>query len=289
MNNGKRRLPRLNHMKISLVTPVYNDPRIGRALQSVWNQRHDYELETIVIDGGSSDETLDVIERYKDYINTLVSEPDRGLYDGMNKGIERATGDVIGILNADDWYVDTNVLRDVIETFEKYSEIGVCYGNILYVHENGKLSRYWVSSAHRRLKWYYGWRPPHSSCFVRKDIYESYGVFNLNLAISSDYELQLRLLLKNKIPAFHLNRVLVAMSLGGISNRSIRNIIKANFEVYRAWRINQLQGGWMVALLKPIRNIKQIFHRLPRNDVQRFQNEFADLAWEEDFPDGSER
>lgn len=265
-------------MKISIVVPVYNDPRIGRALQSIWNQRHDHQLETIVIDGASSDETLDVIEKHKDYINTLVSEPDRGLYDGMNKGIERATGDVIGILNADDLYVDTNVFRDVIEIFERYSEMGVCYGDILYMDENREIIRYWKSGAHRRFKWYYGWRPPHTSFFVRKDIYESYGVFNLNLAISSDYEFQIRSLLKNRIPAFYLNRVLVAMSLGGISNRSIRNIIEANSEARRAWRINQLKGGGMVPLLKPIRNIPQFFHSLPRNEVQTLQNWIADLA-----------
>lgn len=276
-------------MKISIVVPVYNDPRIGRALQSIRNQRHDHELETIVIDGGSSDETLDVIEKHKGYINTLVTEPDQGLYDGMNKGIERATGDVIGILNADDLYVDTNVLRDVTEIFERYPETHVCYGDILYIDKTGKIIRYWKSGAHRRFKWYCGWRPPHTSCFVRKDVYESYGVFNLNFAISSDYEFQIRLVLKNRIPTFYLNRVLVAMSLGGVSNRSIRNIIKANFEVRRAWRINQLKGGRMAPLLKPIRNTSQFFRSLPRNEVQTFQNWLADLAEEKDSLDGSGR
>lgn len=271
MNDSKRRRLRLNHMKISIVTPVYNDPRIGRALQSILDQRHDHELEIIIIDGGSSDRTLDIVERYKDDVNIIVSEPDRGLYDGMNKGIKHATGDVVGILNADDWYIDTNVLRDVIEIFERYPEIGVCYGNILYAGKNGKISRYWKSSAHKRFKWYYGWRPPHPSFFVRKDIYESYGVFNLNFAISSDYEFQLRLLLKNKIPAFHLNRVLVVMSLGGVSNRSILNIISANLEIGCAWRINQLKGGWMAPLLKPLLNFPQFVRRPPKTIYNGFR------------------
>lgn len=254
-------------MKISIITPVYNDPRIDRALKSICRQRHDHELEIIVIDGGSSDETLDVVKKYKDSINLFISEPDRGLYDGMNKGIKSATGDVIGILNADDWYPDINVLRDVTETFKRYPETDICYGNIIYFYENGRIWRYWKSGAHRRLKWYLGWRPPHPSFFVRKNIYERYGVFDLNFPIAGDYELQLRLLFKNNIPAIHLNRVLVGMARGGKSNESIRNIVRANRDSARAWQKNQLKGGYMVPLLKPLLSISQVFRNRPRSDL----------------------
>lgn len=265
MNDSKRRRPRLNHMKISIVTPVYNDPRIGRTLQSILDQRHDHELEIIIIDGGSSDETLDVIEKYKNYLNILISAPDRGIYDGMNKGIKCATGDVIGILNADDYYVDTSGIRDVMETFERHPEIDVCYGDVFYVDENKEIRRYWKSSGHRRSKWYWGWRPPHPSFFVRGEVYKHYGTFNLDFPIAGDYELQLRLLFKNNTPALHLRRPLVCMTLGGTSNNSIRNIFQANCESFRAWQHNQLRGGYMVPLLKPLQNIIQFYRRPKRN------------------------
>ena len=265
MNDSKRRRPRLNHMKISIVTPVYNDPRIGRALQSMLDQRHDHELEIITIDGGSSDETLDIIEKYKDRINILVSEPDRGIYDGMNRGIECATGHVIGVLNADDYYVETNVIRDVIETFERRPEIDICYGDIFYVDENGGIRRYWKSSDNRRFKWYWGWRPPHPSFFVRRRVYKHYDTVSLDFPIAGDYELQLRLLFKNNIHALHLKQPLVCMTLGGVSNNSVRNIFQANRECFRAWQHNQLKGGYMVPLLKPLQNIIQFYRRPKRN------------------------
>lgn len=282
MNDSKRRRPRLNHMKISIVTPVYNDPRIGRALQSMLDQRYDHELEIITIDGGSSDETLDIIEKYKDRINILVSEPDRGIYDGMNRGIERATGHVIGILNADDYYIGTNVIRDVVETFERRPEIDICYGDICYVDENGRIRRYWKSSDNRRFKWYLGWRPPHPAFFVRRRVYKHYGTFNLDFPIAGDYELQLRLLFKNNVPALHLRRLLICMTLGGTSNNSVRNILQANRESFRAWQHNQLRGGYMVPLLKPLQNIIQFYRRpkrnvaVPKNRVKRLGHGNAD-------------
>lgn len=288
MNNDKRRRPRLNHMKISIVTPVYNDPRIGRALQSTWDQRHDHELETIVIDGGSSDETLDVIEKYKDSIDILISEPDRGLYDGMNRGIKCATGDVIGILNADDYYIGTNGIRDVIENFERHPEIDACYGDIIYVDKTGEISRYWKSSRHRRLKWYWGWRPPHPSFFVRGEVYKRYGTFNLDFPIAGDYELQLRLLFKNNIPVLYLRGLLVCMTLGGVSNNSIRNIFQANCESFRAWQHNQLEGGYMVPLLKPLRNIIQLYLRPKRKSVEHILYRFVDLESRNGSLDDSE-
>lgn len=250
-------------MKISIITPVYNEPRVKRALDSIFRQRGSCEIETIVVDAGSADETLTVLELYKDRIDLLISEPDRGIYDGMNKGIKHVTGEVVSILNADDCYADEDILCDVSNAFLKNPEIDACFGDVIFLEDDAKIKRYWKSGSHGRLKWHMGWRPPHPSFFVRKRVYELYGHFNLNFPISSDYELQLRVLLKHHIRCLYLDRTLVYMAPGGMSNRSIRNIIKANREVARAWKHHQLPGGTLVPILKPLRQLGQFFRTPP--------------------------
>ena len=243
-------------MRISIVTPVFNDPRVARALDSILSQRHEHELELIVVDAGSTDDTMEILEGYRDSITTLISEPDDGIYDGMNKGIRLATGDVVGILNADDRYADEFVLRDVLGTFSD-SDTDACYGNLVYVNDNDEIVRYWKSGGHSAGKWRWGWMPPHPTFFVRRGIYERYGVFDLGFPIAADYELMLRLLFKERVRVEYLDRVLIRMALGGASNGSISNIIKANQEVARAWRRNDLGGGFLVPLLKPASKVLQ--------------------------------
>ena len=247
-------------MKISIVTPVYNDPRVSRALDSILAQRHDHELELVVVDAGSTDGTMEILATYRDRISTLISEPDDGIYDGMNKGIHRATGDVVGILNADDRYADNLVLHDVIEAFED-NETDACYGNLVYVNEDDKVARYWKSGSPSAAKWYWGWMPPHPTFFVRRSVYDRHGVFDLGYPIAADYELMLRLFFKQGINVKYLDRVMVRMALGGASNGSITNIVKANSEVARAWRSNGLSGGFLVPILKPASKIFQFVGR----------------------------
>ncbi len=247
-------------MKISIITPVFNDVRVGRALDSILSQRHEHDLELIVVDAASTDGTMEVLERYRDSITTLISEPDNGIYDGMNKGIRHATGDVVGILNADDRYSDETVLRDVAEAFAD-DAADACYGNLVYVNHNDEIVRYWKTGDAGLSKWYRGWMPPHPTFFVRRRIYDEYGGFNLEFPIAADYELMLRLFVRQRISVRYLDRVLVRMALGGASNGSISNIIKANSEVARAWRSNGLRGGFLVPLLKPASKIFQYVGR----------------------------
>ena len=247
-------------MKLSIVTPVYNDPRISRALDSILSQQHDEELELIVIDGGSGASTLDVLQRYRDRISILVSEPDKGVYDAMNKGIRLATGEVIGILNADDRYYDDFVLRDVAAAFQD-PKTDACYGDLVYVDSLDRISRYWKSGEYHPSKFYLGWMPPHPTFFVRRGLYEKYGNFDLRYTIAADYELMFRLILKHRISLKYIPRVLVKMSLGGKSNRSVSNIIKANLEVWQAWRNNNLSFGYLVPLLKPAQKVVQFIRR----------------------------
>ena len=245
-------------MNISIVLPVFNDVRVGRALDSVLSQQHEHELELIVIDAGSTDGTLELLERYRERIAVLVSEPDRGIYDGMNKGIALATGDVVGILNADDRYSDPLVLRDVMDALNR-QEVDACYGDLVYTNEADKVVRYW--KAGRRRGWRLGWMPPHPTFFVRRRVYECYGAFDLRYPISADYELMLRLMLKHRIEVKYLDRVLVNMAPGGNSGGSISTIVKANLEVARAWRNNGLRGWTLVPVLKPARKMFQVVSR----------------------------
>ncbi len=248
-------------MRISVITPVFNDRRVGRALDSILAQRHGHELELIVVDAGSTDGTLEILEGYADRIATLISEPDDGIYDGMNKGIRHATGDVVGILNADDRYADIHALRDVLETFGD-EDTDACYGNLVYVNDDDEVVRYWKSGAPSAAKWYRGWMPPHPTFFVRRRVYHDYGMFDLGFPIAADYELMLRLLLKQRVRVKYVDRVLVRMALGGASNGSISNIVKANAEVARAWRRNGLRGGLLVPFLKPASKALQFTPRL---------------------------
>ena len=245
-------------MKISITIPVFNDMRVGRALDSVLSQQREHELELIVVDAGSTDGTLEVLERYRKHISVLVSEPDKGIYDGMNKGIGLATGDVVGILNADDRYSDPLVLRDVMDTFSR-EDVEACYGDLVYTNEAGEMVRYWKGGDGRR--WRLGWMPPHPTFFVRRRVYERYGAFDLRYPISADYELMLRLMLKHRIEVKYVDRVLVNMAPGGNSGGSISTIAKANFEVARAWGDNGLRGGLLAPVLKPARKMFQLLSR----------------------------
>ncbi len=248
-------------MKLSIAIPVLNDVRVGRALDSALSQRHGHELELIVVDAGSTDGTLEVLERYRKRVDVLVSEPDRGIYDGMNKGIGLATGDVVGILNADDRYSDPLALRDVMDAFAR-EDVDACYGDLVYTNEAGKAVRYW--KAGDMGNWRLGWMPPHPTFFARRRVYERYGGFDLRYPISADYELMLRLMVKHGIEVQYLDRVLVDMAPGGNSGGSIATIAKANLEVARAWRDNGLRGGLLAPVLKPARKVLQVLLLRPK-------------------------
>ena len=242
-------------VKISIVTPVLNDVRVGRALDSILAQRHDHELELVVIDAGSTDGTRDVLRTYRDRLATIVSEADDGIYDGMNKGIRRATGDVVGILNADDRYHDPLVLRDVMAAFSR-DDVDACYGDMVYTDAAERVVRYWKSGAYRPFKWWFGWVPGHAAFFVRRRVYERYGAFDLRYPIAADYELMLRLILKHRIKVAYVNRVLVDNAIGGASG-TISGIARGNRDIVRAWRAHRLRGGWCVPVLKLPRKLRQ--------------------------------
>jgi glycosyltransferase len=247
-------------LRISVIVPVYNDRRVGRALDSILSQKTTAEMELIVVDGGSSDGTLDVLRAYARRITRLISEPDGGIYDAMNKGVAAATGDIVGILNADDHYADENVLSEVASAFSS-SAVDACYGDLIYEDGRGVPVRRWRSGRFRRWKYYLGWMPPHPTFFARRSVYECFGGYDTSLRIAADYELMLKFIMKHRLRLAYVPRVMVRMSTGGSSNRSLRNIIRANVEVFHSWGKNGMRLGFFVPLLKPASKVLQFVWR----------------------------
>lgn len=252
-------------IKISIVTATYNSAATLRdTLESVLAQGGG--AEQIVIDGGSRDETLAIVASCP-HIVKWISEPDRGIYDAMNKGIAMASGEVIGILNSDDFYADSRVLDRVAEVFAD-PRVDSCYGDLKYVHpmDTSRVTRNWKSGAFSRAAFYWGWMPPHPTFFVRRSVYEKFGRFNLELGSAADYELMLRLLVRHRISTVYLPEVLVKMRAGGVSNLSLSNRLKANRMDRRAWSVNGLRPYPWTSVLKPLRKIGQFWPpRLPRS------------------------
>lgn len=250
-------------MKTTIITVSYNsEATISRTIESVLMQEY-RPLEYLVIDGDSKDKTVAIANSYGDRFRErgisfrIVSEPDKGIYDAMNKGIALATGEVIGILNSDDRYVDATVLSTVASAFETNVQLDTCYGNLLYV-KGEKPYRYWRSGHPRTFK--FGWMPPHPSFFVRSTIYEKYGVFRLDCGVNADYELMLRFLEKYKVSSLWIDKLFVFMEAGGTSNQGVQSRIEGVKDNQQAWIVNELPLSHFSIILKKMRKIPQFLY-----------------------------
>jgi glycosyltransferase involved in cell wall biosynthesis len=246
-------------VKVTIITATYNSAAtIADTLVSVKTQTYP-DIEHVVIDGCSKDGTLDIVKK-SGHVNHVLSEPDEGIYDAMNKGIKLASGDIIGILNSDDFYPDDQVIADVVSHFEK-TGCDALYADLVYIdpEKNGRIIRKWKSGGFNRNNFLRGWMPPHPTFFVRRSVYERFGVFDTRLKSAADYELLLRFLYLKQVSACYLPRVTVHMRAGGMSNRSLKNRIKAHFEDYRAWSFNGIKPKWYTIVLKPMRKVLQYF------------------------------
>ncbi len=281
-------------MKVTLITVCRNvAPVIRETLDSILAQTHP-DIELIVIDGASTDGTVEILREYatpkppqglprnegtlRDTntagslagdpsevrlrgITTLVTEPDKGIYDAMNKGLRLATGEVIGFVNAGDLLMTPTVIAQVVEAFRR-AHVDAVYGDIIMVDENDifKVHRTWLSGTYHRSNFRKGWMPPHVGTFIRKSVYDQFGHFNTDLRIGADYEILLRFLYKHEVPTVHLREVLVRFRLGGMSNGSIRHILRANREVRSAWGLNGLQAPPLLVTRKLWSKVMQFFH-----------------------------
>lgn len=222
-------------MKISVVTVCYNSATtIGDTLRSVREQTYG-NIEHIIIDGGSKDKTLEVIATEGPHVARLVSEKDNGIYDAMNKGIAAATGEIVGFINADDFYASPTVLENVVAAFQR-SGANSCYGDLCYVSQTDptRIVRYWRSKDFVPGSFEAGWCPPHPTFFVRRSIYQRLGGFDLSFKIAADFELMARYLEAARITSCYIPEVLVKMRLGGTTNKSLGNILKQNGEIRQA-------------------------------------------------------
>lgn len=247
-------------MKISIVTVVYNGAAtIERCMQSVFSQ--DYtDVEYIIIDGSSTDGTLEIIEKYRDRVSCIQSAPDNGIYDAMNKGIAIATGDVVGILNADDVFASADVLSRVAMTFDKGSQ-QIVYGDLQYANPSGKVVRHWKSASFYPALFKWGWMPAHPTFYAKRVLFRKYGNYEMEYGTAADYELMLRFLYKYRINASYLNQVMVKMTTGGVSNGRFSARLAASRSDYKAMKKHGLPFPWLTIILKPGRKIFQFLSK----------------------------
>ena len=245
-------------MKISLITVVYNgEAFLKDCFASVFTQTY-RDIEYIVIDGGSTDKTLAIIEEHKSNIDYFISEKDKGLYHAINKGIAAATGDVVGILNADDMLAQSNVIEQVANQFLNRPEIEVVYGDLHYIHPlSGKIIRTWESKQAVKKDIENGWMPAHPTLYLKKYLFERVGNYALDLGTAADYDFILRLLYKHQAIALYLPILMVKMRTGGLSNRSFSSLVNAFINDYKALTRNHLPKPVLALLLKKLSKLKQ--------------------------------
>lgn len=250
----------MSDLKITIITACYNSElTIRDTIKSVLKQKSDlFDLEYIIIDGASSDGTVDIVNSFGG-IAKVVSEPDNGIYNALNKGLSLATGDIVGFLHADDVYASGSVLNDVANLF-KTSTCEACWGDLEYVASNDldRVIRYWKSSPFKRNSFKFGWMPPHPSFFARKTLYERFGGFDESFKIAADYELMFRFLHINGCSTSYLPKTLVKMRMGGVSNRSINSMVHKTCEDIAVWKKHGFWFGLFYVFMKNISKLSQI-------------------------------
>lgn len=243
-------------MLVSIITVTLNSKSVlSDCLDSVANQSHN-NIEHIVIDGGSTDGTLTLLNSRRKNLAIVISEPDNGIYDAMNKGVALAKGEIVGILNSDDFYANDQVISNIIKMFTKDPSLEACYADLIYVdrYKTSKIIRYFKSSKFKQGLFSKGWSPPHPTFFVRRSVYEKFGLFNLDYRIASDIDLMSRFLEIHKIKTKYVPEIWVKMRMGGTTNKSLKNIYKQNREILKSLKKQGLYVNTLGFLINKILN-----------------------------------
>lgn len=249
-------------MKISLITVSYNSAEtIKDTIESVLAQNHP-DIEYIIVDGKSKDNTVEIIKSYGGKIASWISEPDKGIYDGMNKGLAMATGDVVGMLNSDDFYFDNTIISQVSQAFSD-DDVDAVFGNLVFVDPKNlkKPIRSYSSKRWHPGKFARGFMPAHPTFFVRRKYYEKFGLFKTDYKIASDYEMLIRLLYVNKLNYKYLPITMVVMRKGGVSSSGIKSNIVLNNEIKRACNENGIKTNLPLIYLKYFTKVFELINR----------------------------
>jgi glycosyltransferase involved in cell wall biosynthesis len=246
-------------MKISLITVCYNaEKTIEKTIQSVLAQ--DYtDIEYIVIDGQSKDNTMQIVNRYKERIAIVKSEKDKGMYDGINKGIKLATGDIVGILNADDVFANNNILSQVVNAFNSNTKIDSVIGDIAFYNEVGKQVRYYSSAKWNPNKFVWGFMPAHPTFYCKRELFNQISGYRTDFEIAADYELLIRFLKVNNCSFQYLPLLMVKMNLGGKSTQGWKSTKKINEEILKACQLNGLKSNYVMLYSKYLRKVFELF------------------------------
>ena len=247
------------YMKVSIITTTYNSAAtIKDTLESVNAQIHP-NIEHIIVDGVSKDDTLTLVEKYGKRVSSIISEPDRGIYDAMNKGIEAAMGDVIGILNSDDFFTSTDVISKIVKVFED-SDIDALYGDVHFVNPDNleKTVRYYSSAVFKPSLFRFGFMPAHPSFYMKKSCYDKFGLYSLDYKIASDYDLLIRYLYLHKIKYKYIKKDFVTMRTGGISTENVNSRIILNKEIIKACRQYGIYTNMLLLSLKYLYKIFEL-------------------------------
>lgn len=253
-------------MKVSLITVTYNASAYLRdCIDSVVGQSYP-NIEHIIVDGGSTDGTLEIIQHYG-HVSQWISGPDKGMYDAINKGICLATGDIIGILNADDMFASTDVVEAIVDCFNTY-QLDAVYGDLVYVHKTNtsKVIRRWKGLSYKRFRFTYGWMPAHPTFYIKRELLGKFGGYESHYFTASDYEFMARYLYRHRISARYLPKLFVKMRVGGQSNITMQSRFRANRRDYLAMKKNRIPFPFLVSVLKPVIKLHQyyysFFHKL---------------------------
>lgn len=261
--------------RISLITVSYNSNKtISDTINSVLSQTYP-NIEYIIVDGGSTDGSVEVVRSFGTKISKFISEPDKGIYDAINKGIRLATGEIIGILNSDDFFYDKNVIQNIADAFAQ-GDVDAVYGDVFFVDKNNlsSVKRYYSSGSFKPGKFKFGFMPAHPSFFCRRELFEKFGYYKEDYKIGADFELLLRFMLINKIKYKYLDIVTTVMRTGGASNKSFKSNLALNKEILRACKENGVKTNYFNIYSK---YFLKIFEFVGKRSVRLYKSSIINL------------